>query len=404
MSHPEAIGPYRILKHLRESGQGHIFLAEHCTPNLTESPGRLVVKSLHPHLARRPELRARFRREAEIGSRIKHPGVVRYVDRVDEQYAVAVVMVFVPGRNLTELLDSYREPGPMLALLRDLAEILDHMHRQNPPVVHLNLNPSNIRITPEGKPVLLDFSDARQDLSAFRPRSSSSSEDGPLVFTPEYAAPEQELSPKRLNGRADVYALGVLAFRLLTGSLPLPEDLSWSETFVRKAKGELNLAGAGDALDVFKEVLAPKPSARFARAGDFVAALASALLDDPDDLPAEDEEGAAPQPSQRSGPQSPVSWITGPRSPVPWLIGSRHFEPRGGRSWKLAGYFALFLALCFAFTVSFRLSLFFSPSSCPSAFAALQSDQAQLFEHLQVTEKIKIRQISSQESQMMKPL
>ena len=311
MTHPETIGPYRILKHVREAGGGQIYLAEHCTPNLTKTPGRLVVKTLHPHLARRPELRTRIRREAEVGSRIKHPGVVRYVDRIDEQDTVAVVMVFVPGRNLDEMLDSYREPGEKLALLRSLAQILDYIHRLNPPVAHLSLKPSNIRITPEGRPVLLDFSDARLDLSAIRPGSSSANVAAPLAISPEYAAPEQELDAKRLDGSADVYALGVLAFRLLTGSLPLPEDLSWSETFVRKATGELNLAGAGDAHAVFKQVLAPKPEDRFVRASDFVAALASALSVHPDDPPAEDAPvDAAPPPRRPKAPR--LAWSFAP--------------------------------------------------------------------------------------------
>ena len=299
MTHPENIGPYRILEHLLEASQGQIFLAEHYTPNLAKTQGRLVVKTLHPHLARRSEFRARFRREAETGSRIEHPGVVRYVDRIDEEDTVAVVMAFVPGRNLDEMLDSYREPRPTLTLLSALAQILDHIHRLNPPVAHLNLKPSNVRITPEGRPVLLDFSDARLDFGAARRGSSSGKAAAPLMDTPDYAAPEQELSAEGVDGRADVYALGILAFRLLTGNLPLPEGLSWSETFVRKAKGELNLAGAGDAQAVFKQVLAPKPKDRFARASDFVAALAAALSVRPDDPPAEDAPVVAAQPSPR---------------------------------------------------------------------------------------------------------
>ena len=271
MSHPETIGAYRILGVVGEGGMGVVYRAEHRTPGVGERQGPVVLKTLHPHLARRAEFRARFEQEAEICARIEHPGVVRFIDLILDRETAALVLAFVPGEPLNEQLEAWREPQALLGLLEELAATLDYLHTRSPnPIIHRDLKPSNVLVTPGGKPVLIDFGIARAGASTLTQTATA-------MGTPDYMAPEQELDAKRVDRRTDVYALGVIAFRLLTGTLPWEEGLSWSALFIRKDRGNLDLAASREAAHVFEHALAPSPEDRFRTASALVAALSTAL-------------------------------------------------------------------------------------------------------------------------------
>ncbi len=306
MSHPKTIGAYSILEFLGEGGMGQVYRAEHRTASQARRQGPVVVKTLHPHLARQPEFRARFEQEAEIGCAIDHPGVVRYLDLVSDRDTVALVLAYVPGQELVDCLDNYSDPEAMLGLLAQLAEILDHLHGLPEPVIHRDLKPSNLRVTPEGRAVLLDFGIAREG-------ASSQTRTGTGMGTVHYMAPEQYTDAKRVDGRADIYALGLIAFRLLTGSLPWDEGASEFHVLTRKAQGELDLSLTGPSQSVFEHALAPRREDRFGKAGAFVAALRSTIGAQGARAPA---RPAAPAPSAR--PRA----VPRPRpSPVPEPVG-----------------------------------------------------------------------------------
>ena len=136
VSHPETIGAYRILEFLGEGGMGLVYRAEHRTASLARRQGPVVIKTLHPHLARKAEFRERFEQEAEVGSAIDHPGVVRYLDLVEGQDTVGLVMAYVPGKGLDECLDDYRDPQRLIPLLEQLASTLDYLHGLPEPILH----------------------------------------------------------------------------------------------------------------------------------------------------------------------------------------------------------------------------------------------------------------------------
>ncbi len=307
MSHPETIGAYRILGVVGEGGMGVVYRAEHRTPGVAERQGPVVLKTLHPHLARRAEFRARFEQEAEICARIEHPGVVRFIDLILDRETAALVLAYVPGEPLNEQLEAWREPQALVGLLEQLAATLDYLHTRSPnPVIHRDLKPSNVLVTPGGKPVLLDFGIARAGASTLTQTATA-------MGTPDYMAPEQELDAKRVDRRTDVYALGVIAFRLLTGTLPWEEGLSWSAIFFRKDRGNLDLAASKEAAHVFEHALAPSPEDRFRTASALVSALRTALIGEPRtagaeleplelDEPVEFEVAADPGPA----PETPV--------------------------------------------------------------------------------------------------
>ena len=269
---------------------GVVYRGEHRTQGIASRQGQVVLKTMHPHLATDPELRARFEREAEVLSRIDHPGVVKLIDLISDADTVALVMAHVPGSDLSEVADRWREPARLVALMEALAATLDHIHGLS--IVHRDLKPSNIRVTPEGKPVLIDFGIARTE-------ASGRTKTGTGLGTVFYMAPEQYVDAKRVDGRADVYALGLVAFRLLTGGLPWGEELSEFKVQLVKFEAELDLSAAGTAEQAFEHALAIAPEDRFGKAGAFVVALRSALLDEPESVaraPAPETPAPAPPP------------------------------------------------------------------------------------------------------------
>ncbi len=271
MRHPEDIGAYHILEVLGEGGFGVVYRAEHRTPGIAARQGQVVVKTLHPHLAAIAEYRERFEREADLLAVVDHPGVVKLIDLISENETVALVLAHVPGEELTTQMHDWRDPKRLLGLLESLAAILDHLHDLLPePVVHRDLKPSNVLVSDEGRPVLIDFGIARAG-------SSEYTRTGAGMGTIHYMAPEQYTDAKRVDGRADIYALGMIAFQLLTGDFPWETGLSDYRVLQKKDTADLDLTRARDAEGVFRQVLDPLPEERFQRASAFVVALTSAL-------------------------------------------------------------------------------------------------------------------------------
>ncbi len=271
MDHPKRIGVYTILGVLGEGGFGVVFRAEHQNEDIASGQGQVVIKTLHPHIAVLPEFRDRFQREADLLAAVDHPGVVPLLDLIAENETLALVLELVPGEELAEKLDDFKDVDRLVGLVEGLAATLDHLHALTPePVIHRDLKPSNVLVTPEGKPVLIDFGIARAG-------ASRHTLTGTGMGTVHYMAPEQYIDAKRVDARADIYALGLIAFQLLTDGLPWEAELSDYQILRKKHDGELELSATGNAREVFEQVLAPRREDRFQGAGAFAAALRQAL-------------------------------------------------------------------------------------------------------------------------------
>jgi len=206
---------YTILKPLGRGGMAEVVLARQ------HSLGREVaIKVLLPELARDPSATERFLREARIAAQLHHPHIVSILDVGQHEGMPYIAMEFLPGGSVADMAFQADDARPALAVLRDVAGALDHAHAAG--VVHRDVKPENILRHGDGSFVLTDFGIART-----MQVGPSTTRDGTAMGTPHYMSPEQWRS-EPLDGRSDLYALGVLLHRLLTGHVPYTGDDGWS--------------------------------------------------------------------------------------------------------------------------------------------------------------------------------
>lgn len=222
---PEAVGPYRIVRLLGTGGMGAVYEAEQSRPKRS-----VALKVLRPGVATASLLK-RFELEAEVLARLQHPAIAQiYEAGVHEIPGPAgtndslpyFAMELVKGEPLT----GYAEKRGLgtrerLALLIRICEGVQHAHQKG--VIHRDLKPGNILVTPDGQPKILDFGIARlADSASGQVTATLRTDIGQLVGTLPYMSPEQAAGdPAEMDTRSDVYTLGVIAFELLTGRLPL---------------------------------------------------------------------------------------------------------------------------------------------------------------------------------------
>jgi serine/threonine protein kinase len=206
-------GRFRVIRPLGAGGMGEVYLCEQV------SLGRKVaIKVLHHDLHMQPGMAERFKREARLLSAVEHPAVVRIIDFGESDDSACLVMELVEGVSLHEALThGPLAPARALAVLHQLAEGLAAIHDKG--IIHRDIKPENVFLTPTPKGEqarLLDFGIAR----LVEPDADSAvSQVGVVLGTPEYLSPEQAIGA-RVDARSDLYCLGVLAYRILSGRLP----------------------------------------------------------------------------------------------------------------------------------------------------------------------------------------
>ncbi len=172
----------------------------------------VALKLLHPHLASDPDTVERFRREAVAAARLTHPNAVAIYDTGQERDVVYLVMEYVDGPSLRDVLQHSgpMDPGVVAALGEQVASALGEAHAQG--LVHRDIKPANILLTSDGVAKVTDFGIAK----ALSGQESTLTTPGTVVGTAAYVAPEQ-LEGQDVDARADVYALGVVLYECLTG-------------------------------------------------------------------------------------------------------------------------------------------------------------------------------------------
>lgn len=235
-----AVGPYRIIRQLGAGGMGVVWLAEDTRLNR-----KVALKTVKSAEADTTEGRQRLMREARAAAALNHPHIATVHDVLDVEGKVIVVFEYVEGDSLAARL--HRGPMPInetVEIAWQLADALAAAHAQG--VIHRDLKPGNVVLAPDGRAKVLDFGIARlvpagADVSASAPGTIGVG----LVGTPGYAAPEQYLS-RNVDGRADLYALGVMIFEMIAGRRPFPstDPVSLATSVLRDAAPKLT--GSGD--------------------------------------------------------------------------------------------------------------------------------------------------------------
>ncbi len=214
------LGHYRLLQKIGAGGMGEVFLAR------DEHLGRDgAIKLLPPQTLADESTRKRFRKEATALSKISHPNVATVFDFDTQDNADFLVMEFIPGIPLSGVLANGPLPEPEVVRLgMQLADGLAAAHAEG--VVHRDLKPGNVRVTPDGHLKVLDFGLAKLRTRAVETDVTASQTDTHTVSgTLPYMAPEQ-LRGEPADPRNDIYAAGVVLFEMATGKLPFHDRLS----------------------------------------------------------------------------------------------------------------------------------------------------------------------------------
>jgi len=209
-------GRYRVERRLGTGGMANVYLARHA-----ELGRPLVLKVLLPHLARDHEMRERFRREAEAASQLIHPHICPIVDYGELKGSVFLAMPYCAGGSLADVLVRERSVSPARAAAvgAQVAAALDYAHRQG--IVHRDIKPDNVLFDEDGNALITDFGIAT---ARFHSRLTAT---GRAMGTPHYMSPEQAMG-KMVDGRSDLYAVGVMLYEMLVGFLPFDGADSYS--------------------------------------------------------------------------------------------------------------------------------------------------------------------------------
>jgi serine/threonine-protein kinase len=208
----ERIGNCRILEEVASGGMAVVYRAVH------EPLGRTVaIKALKSSAAQEENVVTRFEREAKSLANLQHENIIHVYDYIRERGAMFIVMEYVQGIDLYDLLEKCgRLPYDVAAIITvQVARALDYVHYRG--IVHRDIKPANIMIARTGAVKVMDFGIARD--TSF----GDLTEQGTGIGTPAYMSPEQVLGDK-LDARSDIFSLGVVLYQMLTGSKPFIED------------------------------------------------------------------------------------------------------------------------------------------------------------------------------------
>ena len=252
---------YQILRELGRGGMARVYLA------VQTRLGRTVaLKVVSPELAKDDDFRTSFLQESRINAQLAHPNIVQVYDVGAHEDALYLVMEYVAGGDLTRRLERGMRIDNLVRVVKEIGRALDYAHSRG--FVHRDIKPENILFHEDGSAVLSDFGIARAMDSS--PTISGS---GTVLGTPQYMSPEQAAG-RALDGRSDLYSLGVVFYRLLTGDVPYK-----AETAVRLGIKHLQdpIPRLPNYLSAFQPVLdsamAKRPEARFQTGEEFSAAL-----------------------------------------------------------------------------------------------------------------------------------
>ena len=270
--HPQKIGKYTVTRPLGKGAMGLVY--EGYDPVIERKVAIKTILGEYLEAAEMQEALARFKREAQAGGRLQHPGIVGVYEYGGDDAMAFIVMEYVEGDELKRLLSTGRrfELIEVFEIMKQLLGALDYSHKQG--VVHRDIKPANLMIMDGPKVKVMDFGIARLE-------SSNLTQVGTVVGTPTHMAPEQ-LIGQVADGRADLWSAGVILYELLTGVSPFLADTP--ATVMHKVlqtdppkPSTVNSALPPGFDGVIARALAKKADERFQNAREFQGAMLQAL-------------------------------------------------------------------------------------------------------------------------------
>lgn len=260
---------YQIVRHLGKGGMGAVYEA------IDLRLGHTVA--LKQTLTSDPQMWKQFEREARMMARLNHFVLPRVTDYFTEGNRAFLVMQFVEGADLAEMIAQQPGPFPRNAVVAWADQILDaliYLHAHERQIIHRDIKPHNLKVTPEGYIVLLDFGLAKAQSNNSDSGISCTSVYG---YTPRYA-PLEQIQDLGTSPQSDIYALGATLYHLLTGIKP-PDALARAAALVSarpsplKSANEINSVVGPELAAILDCAMAQNPDERYASAGEFREAL-----------------------------------------------------------------------------------------------------------------------------------
>lgn len=291
---------------LAQGGMAEVWLAVDLTLDR-----KVAVKWLKPSLATDPVVAERFRREAIAAASLNHPNIVAVHDVFEQDGRQAVVMQLVEGKSLRQVLDTQKRLSPELTchIGTCVAAALDHAHASG--FVHRDVKPGNIMMTSDGRVLLTDFGIAKGLQSAEDDLTS----DNIMMGTAKYLSPEQ-VRGKKLDGRADLYSLGLVLYECLAGRVPFLGETDADTALARLQRDPTDLSRLRATLPtklvvVIHQLLARNPAHRPASGAELVTTLRDAAKEGPPPIDPTPYERSPVAPSGRGRLRRAASDVSG---------------------------------------------------------------------------------------------
>lgn len=260
------LGGYKIEKLIDEGGMSTVYEAVHM-----QLGRRVAVKQLNPLLEQKDEIKERFKSEATILSRLKHPRIVTLYDYIECEDGIFIIMELIKGHALDDYLKTESGPIPEKRAVKYFLQMLDaigYIHSQN--IIHRDIKPSNFIVTDDDEIKILDFGIAKI-LGQTDPHITKP---GTKVGTVLYMSPQQ-VKGQPLDRRTDIYSLGILFFHILTGQVPYDAKLSEYEIYNKiineplPSLTDFYVGVSPEMEDVVYKATSKKPLDRYQNCNDF---------------------------------------------------------------------------------------------------------------------------------------
>jgi eukaryotic-like serine/threonine-protein kinase len=275
----------------------------------------VAIKVLPPELAFRSEIKTRFLREAETAAQLNHPNIVDIYSVDELEGLVFFVMAYITGDNLAKRLHDHGalSVDETRRTLRDVADALAYAHERG--VIHRDIKPDNILIDGQsGRPMVTDFGIAR----AVSDGDSRLTATGIAIGTPTYMSPEQAAGERAIDGRSDLYSLGIVGYQMLTGEPPfianstpaiLVKHISERPTPLEQRRADV----PQDLARVIMMLLEKDPASRFPSASSVVTALDTGSVPSfsRPSMPAQQLDQSVETTPRRSSGAAPYAGVTG---------------------------------------------------------------------------------------------